>query len=122
MSNPEKSESIERLTYVVAHEEVIGIGSAAADPEELDEIVELAVDVAADGDGALHRLHIPLLDQDRPRLLAQSLHFRLHQRLALHQVLDLAVQIGMRRRHRSLSLSLSLLGGFSRSVQVRLRS
>ena len=48
-------------TYIVAHEEIIGIGSIAADPKELEEVVELAVDVAAHGDGTLHRLHVPFL-------------------------------------------------------------
>ncbi len=31
--------------YVVTEEEVIGLGTPAADLEELDEVVELAVDV-----------------------------------------------------------------------------
>jgi hypothetical protein len=33
---------------VVAHKEVVGVGAGAADAEELEEVVELAVDVAAD--------------------------------------------------------------------------
>jgi hypothetical protein len=34
------------------HEEVVGVGVGASDLEELHQIVELAVDISADGDGA----------------------------------------------------------------------
>jgi len=57
------------------------------------------VNVAADGDGTLHRLNVPLLDENRPGLIAKRLDLRLRQRLALHEVLDLPVQIRV-RRHR----------------------
>ncbi|KAJ8649906.1 hypothetical protein MRB53_002929 [Persea americana] len=71
---------------------------------------QVAVNIAADGDRTLDRLDVPLLDEDRPRLLAKGLHLRLWQVLALHQMLDLAVQIPMRRhpfRPSSLLLLLS---------------
>ena len=61
----------------------------------------------------LHRLYVLLLDENRPRLIAKRFHLCLLQRLALHQMLDLTVQIRMRRHHfvsfsvtHSLSLSL----------------
>ena len=88
-----------KLTYIVAHEEVIGIRSTATDPKKLNEIMKLTMDVSTHRDRTLHRLHIPLLHQDRPGLLTQRLHVRLRQWLTLHQVIDLTVQIGM-RRHR----------------------
>ena len=46
---------------VITHEEVIRIGRAATDFEELHKIVELAVDIAADSDWAPNRLHIDLI-------------------------------------------------------------
>jgi len=94
------------MTYVISHEEIIGIRCIPSYPKELDEIVELAVNIATNGDRTFDRLHVPLLHQNRPRLIAQRLHLRLSQRLALHQLLDLTVQIPVRRRH-PLSLSQS---------------
>lgn len=89
-----------KLTYIVPHEKVIRIGCLAANSEQLDEIVKLPVDVPTHSDRALHRLHIPLLHEDRPRLLAESLHLRLRQELALPQMLDLMVQIRVGRHRR----------------------
>ena len=43
---------------VVAHEEVVGVRVGTADLEELHQVVELAVDVTADGDGALDGLDV----------------------------------------------------------------
>lgn len=71
-------------THVIAHKEIISIRSVAADAKQLDEIVELTMDIAADGYRAFHRLNIPLLHQDRTCLLAQSLHLHLRKRMALH--------------------------------------
>jgi hypothetical protein len=39
-----------------------------ADSKELDKIVELPVNVAADRDGTLYGLHVGLIDQDLARL------------------------------------------------------
>ena len=94
------------LTYIVAHKEIIGIGSISSYPKELDEIVELAVDITTNCHRTLHRLYVPLLDENRPRLIAERFHLRLLQRLALHQMLDLTVQIRV-RRHRFLSFSVT---------------
>jgi hypothetical protein len=60
----------ERLTDVVAHKVVVGVRRVAADVEELDGVVELAVDVATHSDGATHGLYVPLLHEDRLCLLA----------------------------------------------------
>ena len=59
---------------VVAHEEVVGVRVRPADLEELHQVVELAVDVAADGDRALDRLHVRFVLQHLARLLAESSH------------------------------------------------
>ena len=49
---------------VVTHEKVVGVRAAATDAEELHEVVELAVDIAADGHRATHGLHVGLLNQN----------------------------------------------------------
>jgi len=46
------------------HENVVGVGALAALVEELEEVVELAVDVATDSDRGRDRLHIGLLNED----------------------------------------------------------
>lgn len=48
---------------VVTHEEVVGLRGLAADAEQLDQIVELAVDVTAHSDRAAHALHVGFLHQ-----------------------------------------------------------
>lgn len=53
---------------VVAHKQVVRLRGGAPDPEQLHQVVELAVDVAADGHGALDGLHIRLIDQQFPCL------------------------------------------------------
>lgn len=47
--------------YVVSHEEVVRVRSRPADPVELHEVVPLAVDVAADGDGCCNGLDVGLV-------------------------------------------------------------
>lgn len=46
---------------VVPHEQVVGVRGAAPDPEQLHQIVELAVHVAAYCHRAFHLLHVRLL-------------------------------------------------------------
>ena len=43
---------------VISHEQVIRVGATAADLEQLHQVVELPVNVPANGDRASHRLHI----------------------------------------------------------------
>ena len=69
--------------------------STATDPKKLNEIMKLTMDVSTHCDQTLHQLHISLLHQDRPGLLTQHLHLRLKQRLTLHLLIDLTVQIEM---------------------------
>ena len=49
---------------IVAHEQVVGVGSPAAHSEQLDQVVELSMHVAAHRHGALHFLHIRLRFED----------------------------------------------------------
>jgi len=77
---------------VVAHEEVVGVRVGASDLEQLHQVVELAVDVAAYRHRALYWLNIALVLQHFPRLLAQSAHLVLGQLLARHQTLNPAVE------------------------------
>ena len=53
---------------IVAHEQVVGVWARAADPKDLDEIVELRMDVAADNDWRAHLLYVGLLVQHLARL------------------------------------------------------
>ena len=62
--------TIIKLTHIISHKEIIGFGSFPSDPEQLDEIVELPMNISAHRDRTLHRLHIPFLDQNWLRLLA----------------------------------------------------
>ena len=43
---------------VVAHEEVVGVRGLTANLEQLAQVVELAMDVAADRHGRTHLLHV----------------------------------------------------------------
>ena len=45
-------EAVVAAVHEVAHEDVVGVGRRPALPEQLLQVVELAVDIAADGDGA----------------------------------------------------------------------
>lgn len=86
-----------KLTNIITHEKIVGVRSLAAYPEQLDEIIELTMNISAHGDRTFHRLHIPFLHQNRSSLITKRPHLRLRQRLALHQVLYLSIQIRVRR-------------------------
>lgn len=45
---------------VIAHEQIVCVGQVSTDAEQLDQIVKLAVDVAANCDWAAHGLHVGL--------------------------------------------------------------
>jgi len=53
---------------VVPHEQIVGVGRSASDFKQLHEIVELAVDVAANRHGTFHGLYVAFLGQDFPGL------------------------------------------------------
>ena len=62
----EQSHRLNRVlsaVHIVAHEKVIGLRDLASDSEQLSQIQELAVDVAADGHWPSHALRIRLFHQ-----------------------------------------------------------
>ena len=84
---------VEAAVDEVAQEQVVGLGHVAAHAEQLLQVVELAVYVAADGHRRVHLLHVALLGQDLARLRAQRFHLALLDYLALLELLDLPVQV-----------------------------
>ena len=71
LQRDEKRHRLDRVIAaidVVTHEEVVGVGRLATDLKEFAQVVELAVDVTADGDRRTHLLHVRLVDQDFFRL------------------------------------------------------
>ena len=69
----EKQEGFERVKAAVdevAHEEVVGIRHVATDSEELHQVVELAVDVAAYCDGGVDCHHVAFFYQELACLVA----------------------------------------------------
>ena len=57
----QKADSFDRVVAavdIVAHEQVVGVRRFAADSEELDQVVELTVNVSADGDRAFYLLDV----------------------------------------------------------------
>ena len=89
----ERLEAVVAAVYEVAHEDVVGVGDLAASTEELFQVVELAVNVAADGDGREHRLHIGLLQEQVTHDIAESLQLVFRQVIALFRNLDPLVNV-----------------------------
>lgn len=58
---------------VVTHEEVVRVGWLTSDLEKLSQVVELTMDITADGDGSAHLLHVRLVNQDFFSLVAEEL-------------------------------------------------
>jgi hypothetical protein len=56
---------------VVSHEDVGGVWNLATLVEELKQVVELAVDVAANSSGRAYGLHVAFLNEDLFDFLAQ---------------------------------------------------
>ena len=61
------------------HENVARLRALSAVAKELEQVVELAVDVAADGDRALNRVHRALLEHQLLHVLAKVLEVVLWQ-------------------------------------------
>ena len=72
---------------IVAEEEVARVGRLAADLEQLDQVVELAVHVAADGDGRVHLEHGGLATQQRRAVVYDAQGGGLLEASLAHQVL-----------------------------------
>jgi len=56
----------------VSHEDVARVGNLSTFVEELEQIVELAVNVSADGDWGTHWLHVALFNEDLLDLLTED--------------------------------------------------
>lgn len=76
-----------------AEEEVICIRAPAANFEYLNQVVELSVDVADDGDGGAHVHHIALAHQQLLGLGAYCLDHRLGQEFLLVEARDALVEV-----------------------------
>lgn len=67
---------------VVAHEKVVVVGELASNFEKFLKVVELTVDISADGDWGANWLHIAFIDKKLLSFFAESLDAVLWQRLA----------------------------------------
>ena len=74
------------------HEQVVCVRHITTDAEQLHEVVELAVDVAAHGHGTAHGLHVGLLDEQQLHHLAHLFQLQLTQQFAVAQVLNPLVE------------------------------
>ena len=90
------------------HENVARLRAIAAGVEELEQVVKLPVNVATNGDWALHWLHGALLEHEVLHVLAQVLQVELGQQLALLDVLDPPIEVAHPRRPSALQARLWL--------------
>ena len=74
------------------HENVVRVPNVAAAAKELQQVEELAVDVAAHGHGTAHGLHVGLLDEQQLHHLAHLFQLQLTQQFAVAQVLNPLVE------------------------------
>ena len=77
---------------VITHEQIVRCRRLTTDLEEFKQIVELAVDVAADSHRHAHLLHVRLVDQDLLRLVAEGFHLGLGEWLACQKIFNLQVE------------------------------
>lgn len=63
---------------VVSHEEVVGIRRLASNSEQLDEVIPLAMDVAAHRHWAAHALHVRLILKDFTSLITSTHQFEVN--------------------------------------------
>ena len=64
-------EGIEAAINEVTHEKVVRIRYVAADAKKLHEIMELTMNVAADGDGGVNLDDVAFFNEDLARLMAE---------------------------------------------------
>ena len=79
---------VEAAVDKVAEENVLGLRTLATRLEKRDEVVQLAVDVAADGHGRVELLDVGLFDEDFDGFAADLLDMRLGDVAARLDVLD----------------------------------
>jgi len=76
---------------IVAHEQVVGVGRLSADLEQLHEVVELAVDVAANCHRTLHFLNVRLLRQNLASLTTKPKTYTLEGDTVMRKAVNTAV-------------------------------
>src|SRR3569833_2283914 len=89
-------ESLNRVVptiHEVAHDYVSCVGYLPTLGEELKKIVELAVDVTADGDWSLHWLNVALLNEKLFHFLTQNAKVALRQNVAALHSLEPLVDV-----------------------------
>jgi hypothetical protein len=64
-------DTVEAAVDIITHEEVVGVlsygrgyGESATDFEYLEQVIELSVDIAADGDGCSDLHHVGFFDEN----------------------------------------------------------
>ena len=83
----------ETAVYIVAQEEVVGVGAEAPDSEDLNQVEELPVYVAHHGDRCRDVHHVTLLHQKLFRLGAYCFDDGIRKQLFLVQSLDAFIQV-----------------------------
>lgn len=77
---------------IVTHEKVVGVWQLTTNLEEFFKIIELTMDITADGNWCSDWLHVALLDEDLLGFLTEGLDTILWKRAALEQFLNLRVE------------------------------
>mmetsp|Transcript_73452 Transcript_73452/g.172572 ORF Transcript_73452/g.172572 Transcript_73452/m.172572 type:complete len:101 (+) Transcript_73452:307-609(+) len=68
-------DTVEASVHKIAHEQVVRVWAFSTNFEKFLQVIELAVDVAANRDRGIHALDIALLEENLPSFCAKSLHF-----------------------------------------------
>ena len=84
---------IEASIDEVTHEDIASVWNLTTLVEELEEIMELAMDISADGDWSFHWLDVAFLDQDFLYFLAEDSELSLWQNCSALDGLEPAVDI-----------------------------
>ena len=77
---------------IITHEEIVVVWQFSTDLKELFQIVELTMDITADGDWSSDWLNIAFSDKDLLGLLAKSLDAILWEWLAVQKLLDRCIE------------------------------
>eukprot|EP00755_Sulcionema_specki_P019155 Sspe_Gene.68716::Locus_40513_Transcript_1_1_Confidence_1.000_Length_1239::g.68716::m.68716 len=83
----------------VAEEEVVCVGRLAANVKQLKQVMELSVNVADDGGGGRHGMHVLLPLEHHPRPVAEVYDVLLRDELAVQAHLDQCIEVKGPPRH-----------------------
>ena len=92
----EKRDSFDRVVAtidVVTHEEIVRIGWEATDLEQFHQIVELAVDIAANSNGGLDGVDIAFLAEDFTGFDTELVDLRFREGFAFEQLSDEGIEV-----------------------------